>query len=89
MFNGRSVVFHSEALVCDVIEYIKQKQNPVAVPEADVELEQPLLHKILTQEIVSSEIRDDLLNFKTKSSNLYDKFCRHKGKIPFWPNPQE
>jgi len=44
------------------------------MPEADVELEQPLLHNILTQEIVSSEIRDDLLNFNTKSSNLYDKF---------------
>jgi len=36
------------------------------------------LHNILTQEIVSSDIRDDLLNFKTKSSNLYDKFRRER-----------
>ena len=59
-----------------MIEYIKQNENhenPVAMPEADIELEQPLL-----QEIVSSEIRDDLLNFKMKSSNLYDKFRRDR-----------
>jgi len=70
-----SATLNSEVLVCNVIEYIKQNENPVAMPEADVELEQPLLHNIVTQEIVSSEIRDDLLNFKTKSSSLYDKIC--------------
>jgi len=68
-----SATLNSEALVRDVIEYIKQNENPVAM-QADVELEQPLLHNILTQEIVSNEIRVDLLNFKTKSSNLCDKF---------------
>ena len=36
------------------------------------------MHNILTQEIVSGEIRDDLLNFKTKSSDLYDKFRRER-----------
>jgi len=73
-----SAMLNSESLVRDVIEYIKQNENAVAMPEADVELEQPLLHNILTQEIVLSEIRVDLLNFKTKSGNLYDKFRRER-----------
>jgi len=73
-----SAMLNSEALVCVVIEYIKHNENPVAMPETDVELKQPLLHNILTQEIASSEICDDLLNFKTKSSNLYDKLRRER-----------
>jgi len=80
-----SATLNSEALVRDVIEYIKQNENPVPIPEADVELEQPLLHNILTQEIESSEIRDDLLNFKMKSSNLYDKF--HRDRLVTKENP--
>ena len=34
-----SATLNSKALVRNVIEYIKQNENPVAMPEADVELE--------------------------------------------------
>jgi len=32
-----SAMLNSEALVRNVIEYIKQNENPVAMPEADVD----------------------------------------------------
>ena len=73
-----SATLNSEQLARDVIEYIKQNENPAGVFSAGIQVEQPKLHNILTQEIVSSEIRDDLLNFKTKSSDFYDKFRRER-----------
>ena len=63
-FNVSSTL-NSVMLARDIIEYIKQNENPAGVSEAAIQVAQPKLHNILTKEIVSHKIRDDL-NFKTK-----------------------
>ena len=64
----------SEALIQDMIEYIRQHDNPVVIPTEGEHDEHQILHNIFTQEIMSSEIRDNLLKFETNSSTLYETF---------------
>lgn len=61
----------SEVLIQDMIEYVKEHDNPMTLPgEGDKEK----LHNILTQEIMTKEIRDNLLEFGARSTKKYETF---------------
>ena len=64
----------SEALIQDMIHYIKEHGNPVTLPEKRDSDKPIILHNIITQEVMPSEIRDNLLNFNKNSSRKYETF---------------
>ena len=68
----------SEALIHDMIEYIKQHENPVTVSMDGDHDEQQTLHNIFTQKIMSPAIRDNLLKFETNCNIQYETFRKER-----------
>lgn len=62
----------SESLVEEMIQYIKHHENPVITTDEDEEKKS--LHNILTQEIMSTEIRNNLLQFESNSRTKYETY---------------
>ena len=56
-----------------MITYIESHENPIHVSPGT----EPKLHNILTQEIMTDDIREDILNASQKGQELYDNF-RHE-----------
>lgn len=61
----------SETLIQDMIKYVEEHDNHVTLPG---EGGKDKLHNILTQEIMSREIRDNLLEFGERSRKKYETF---------------
>jgi hypothetical protein len=60
----------SERKIDEIVTYIKSHDNPTHLSPGP----QQKLHNILTQEIMSEDIRKDLLGLEDKSINLYNYF---------------
>ena len=56
------------AMVTDMIIYVKANENPATCGSNQK------LHNILTQEVATETIRQDLLQFETNSAQLYQNF---------------
>ncbi len=70
---SRAEMSADETKICDMMHYIKSYENPAHVPTGPHQK----LHNIITQEIVTDTIREDLLKIDEKSKEIYTIF-RHE-----------
>ena len=79
-------------LACDVKEYIKQNEDPAGVSVADIQVEQPMLHNILTQECQVKSVMTFWISTRIPEISMISSAVNgwsNKEKEPVWPNPQE
>ena len=67
-----SKAYSTECKIRDIITVIKSQENPFSSPCA-----QPVLHNIMNQQIMTEDIRSDLLNVREKANAIYADF-RHE-----------
>ena len=71
---SHSAINSSERMISKMVNYIKDHENPAQVePDKDSSL-----YNILTQEILTPDIRSDLLNFESESQRLYITFRKER-----------
>ena len=68
----------SEAMIKDVIVYINKHENPVSVPKEKDYENHLILHNIISQEVMSVEVRNNLLKFDENSNKKYETFRRER-----------
>ena len=66
--------WNSEALIEDMIGYIKEHDNPVTSSAQKSKDDLQILHNIIWQEVMPQEIRDYLLKFDATCTTLYETF---------------
>ena len=64
----------SEALIEDMIGYIKEHDHPMASSAQKSKDDPQTLHNIISQEVMPQGIRDDLLKFDATCKTLYKTF---------------
>lgn len=64
----------SEALVDEIIRYVKEHDNPVRSSAQKSKDDVQTLHNIISQEVMPQEIRNDLLQFDATCKTLYETF---------------
>lgn len=64
----------SEALVDEIIRYVKEHDNPVRSSAQKSKDDVQTLHNIISQELMPQEIRNDLLQFDATCKTLYETF---------------
>ena len=64
----------SEALIKDMIGYIKEHDNPVTSFAQKSKDDPQTLHNIISQEVMPLEIQDDLLKFDATCITRYETF---------------
>jgi hypothetical protein len=62
-----------ENKICDMVSLISAHENPFVMP-----CHQPTLHNIMTQEIMTEEIRNDLLDIRDNAMGIYKSFRRDR-----------
>ena len=63
-----------EILIHDMIQYIKDHENPVTLPKEKDHGDHSSLHNVLSQVVMSSEICENLLKFSANSMTNYETF---------------